>query len=69
MGPSPLQIILVIVIALLLFGAGRIAELWEILQRRRGHGQPARGALAPPRSDPAPPRSDPAPPRSESEPT
>jgi len=40
MGPSPLQIVLVIVIALLLFGAGRIADLWEALRRR--HAEPAR---------------------------
>ncbi len=49
MGPSPLQIILVIVVALLLFGAGRIADLWDTLRSRRM--QPS----APPESQPPAP--------------
>jgi hypothetical protein len=64
MGPSPLQILLVIAIALLLFGAGRLADLREASQRKRNRQHPAAA-----RGVPAPPRSDPSPPPAESEPT
>ena len=60
MGPSPLQIVLVIVIALLLFGAGRFADLWDTLRRNRALGSAGAGAGKEPPSHP--------PTRSESEP-
>jgi len=53
MGPSPLQIILVIVIALLLFGAGRIADLWGMVTRSRSaQARSARDSGARSESDP-----------------
>jgi hypothetical protein len=47
MGPSPLQIVLVIVIALLLFGAGRFADLWDTLRRKRALGGAGAGKKLP----------------------
>ena len=51
MGPSPLQIILVIVIALLLFGAGRIADLWATLRSKRLQPSAPRQSQPPARNE------------------
>jgi hypothetical protein len=51
MGPSPLQIILVIVIALALFGAGRIADLWETVRSRRQQPSAPRRSHPPARNE------------------